>query len=46
MKKDVRRLVLSKDSLRKLTRESLKGVEGDSPIYSIVICPSVPPLCA
>lgn len=45
MKKDTRKLVLSKDSLRKLTREELDGAQGDSPVYTIVICPSLPPLC-
>jgi hypothetical protein len=45
MKKNTRKLVLSKDSLRKLTREELGDAQGDSPIYSIVLCPSLPPLC-
>jgi hypothetical protein len=45
MKKNARRLVLSKDSLRKLTRDSLKGVQGDSPIFTFYECPSKPPAC-
>jgi hypothetical protein len=45
VKKNARKLMLSKDSLRKLTREELGDAQGDSPVYTIVICPSIPPLC-
>jgi|MicForSoiPHH12_O_1018301.scaffolds.fasta_scaffold13175_1 hypothetical protein len=45
MKKSTHKLVLSKDSLRKLTREELDGVAGDSPIYTYFYCPTLPPIC-